>query len=349
MADKRSPAQMPDLMKYVRKKDRSAVRDFLFADNYKILLEALVTMYDFTGLPETFNPNFFLMYAIECGGAVMYRSPESWGDGIITAPAKLAGHPDPYGMGEDLIVTTEDGHSTVISKYKDSPDVEVFFLNRLYAPDFGVSKTAEYLTETQLSIRAILLMARYSKIIEAPDSRTKEQLEAAIKNSELGAVATFVGATKNPLIQDAETIKDISLTDVRNSDMIQYLSKYQDDILRGFYSRYGMETMGAAKIAQQTTDEVNSGSFRSMIVPISRLILLDDFIKRCNEKFSLSASVDFSEPWKLELQKIISQEISEESPEDPENTDDTDDAEEGGTDDDISGTDDDADDSGKES
>lgn len=336
-----TPAQMPDLMRYVRKKDKGAIRNFLYADNYKILLEALVTMYDFSGLPETFNPNFFLMYAITCGGAVMYRSPEAWGDGIIAAPAKLAGHPDPYGMGEDLIITTEDGHSKVIYKYKEDPDVEVFFLNRLYEPDFGVSKTAEFLTETQLSIRAILLLARYSKIIEAPDSRTKEQLEAALKNSELGAIATFVGSAKNPLIQDGEPVKDISLTDVRNNDMIQYLSKYQDDILRGFYSRYGMETMGAAKIAQQTTDEVNSGSFRSMIVPISRLLLLSDFIRRCNEKFSLSATVDFSEPWKLELQKIISQEI--ETAEAPEN------AEEGGASDDISSDTDTQDDNSTES
>lgn len=315
-----SPAQVPDILKYIKKHDKNSIRDFLYADNYKILLEALVTMYDFDGLPDTFNPNFFMTYAIESGGAVMYRAPAEWYDGIITAPVKLAGHPDPYGMGEDLIISTEDGHSRVIFNYKDDPNVEVFFLNRLYEPDFGVTKTAEYLTETQLSIRAILLLARYSKIIEVPDAKTKEQLEAAIKNSELGAISSFVSSVKNTLIQDAEPVKDISLNDVRNNDMIQYLSKYQDDCMRSFYSRYGMETMGAAKIAQQTADEVNSGSFRSMIVPISRLILLQDFIARCNRKFGLSASVDFSQPWKLELQKIISQEL--EQTEDPEESSD---------------------------
>lgn len=294
-------------LKEVRKKT-SDIKSFLWADNVKLLAENLLSMYDFSGFPETFRSDFFMLYAILDGWAAIYKTPDDWGDGVIACRAHLAGKPDAYGLGRDCIVTAEDGHSIVLKDFRKRDDVEVYHLNRLRTPDIGVQKTAYFLTETQLSIRAILLMARYSKIIEVPDDKTREMLKASLEASELGGVASFVSQTKPTLLDDAQEVKDISLQDVKNSDMIQYLSKYEDDVMRSFFNRYGMSTSGHSKIAQQTADEITEGGYRSMIVPISRLKGLQEWAEKAGEKLGFSGSVDLSEPWKLELAHLMEEE-----------------------------------------
>lgn len=300
-------------LKKISKNKDSNFAEMASFDNREMLLEQLISMYEFTGEPDTLNFNFFMLYSICEGFAAVYKFTEDTtnnrkGDIVITR-ARLAGTPDPYGLGRDVIVSTENGFSKNITDYKNSENVEVFNLNRLYLPDISVDKTAYFLTETEKSMRAVLRLARYSRVIECKDEKTKEQITAALKAADAGSIATFVSPVVNTLLgDDPETVHDMSLTDVRNNDMLQYLSKFKSDLMRDFFNRYGMSSDGSEKMAQQTEAETNKGSFKSLILPISRLKLLSEFVEKVNYKFSLNISVDFSEPWKLEFARLLAEE-----------------------------------------
>lgn len=310
--------------KYLKKisKDKDGQFNALaLNDNTELLLETLLSMYEFTGEPDTCNFNFFMLYAICEGFAGVYRFPSGYpsagvepGD-IVSVRVKLAGHPDANGLGEDAIVSTDSGFSILIPKYKNDKNLQVFNLNRLYLPDISVWKTAYFLTETEKSMRAVLRLARYSKIVECKDEKTREQLTAALRAADEGNIATFISPVVNTLLgDDPEQVHDIALTDVRNNDMLQYLTKFKSDLMREFFNRYGMSTDGSEKMAQQTEAETNKGGFKSLILPISRLKLLSEFIEKVNEKFSLNITVDFSEPWKLEFSRLIAEEHAQENP-----------------------------------
>ena len=89
--------------------------------------------------------------------------------------------------------------------------------------------------------------------------------------------------------------------EVEKSQYIQYLAKFRDDLMRWFYSLYGMNSQGSSKMAQQSVDEVNQDSSASMILPHDMLRMRQNGVEELNKKFGWDAEVSFSECWMSRL------------------------------------------------
>jgi hypothetical protein len=100
----------------------------------------------------------------------------------------------------------------------------------------------------------------------------------------------------------AAGINTVNLTEVEKSQYIQYLAKFRDDLMRWFYSLYGMNSQGSSKLAQQSVDEVNQDSSASMILPHDMLRMRQKCLEnQVNKKFGWDMEVSFSECWMSRL------------------------------------------------
>lgn len=308
-------------LRNLRKRSES-IYSYTFEDNEEMLLESLASMFNFYDFPEGVNTKFMPIYSLTYGMGCVARTSifPSYDEDyeFCVAQFKMVGMPDVNGLGRDAIVTTFNGLSTVIKNWKKSEDIQPFFLNKIYTPDMNIPRVASLLTEADASIRTILKLARYNKILGCSDSTTKNALEEALKNIDNGNIATFVADfISDPLTGAAsEPFATLDITDVRNNDMIQYLTNFEEDVLRmQFFNKYGLDTAGAAKMAQQSEDEINSGSNRAMVVPHSRLECWKEFEEACNKKFGWNCRIEFSECWQNELAKCEKDLPADEEPE----------------------------------
>jgi hypothetical protein len=156
----------------------------------------------------------------------------------------------------------------------------------------------------------------------ASDTKVKKSIEEAIKNMQDGKIATIMDERKlREIIDQAKGIETVNITDTEKSTYIQYLAKYRDDLMRWFYSLYGMNSQGSSKLAQQTVDEVNQDSNASMILPHSMLKARQDGCKMAKDKFGWDMEVSFSECWMSRLAnmddefKTTDEELEDEAPE----------------------------------
>lgn len=143
----------------------------------------------------------------------------------------------------------------------------------------------------------------------ASSTKIQKAIETAIENMRNGKIATVLNEDAlSQYVADTSTgtgaagINTVNLTEVEKSQYIQYLAKFRDDLMRWFYSLYGMNSQGSSKMAQQTVDEVNQDNNSSMILPHDMLRMRQKCLEnQVNKKFGWDMEVSFSECWMSRL------------------------------------------------
>lgn len=280
----------------LKEKQKQDFREMSYND---LILEILSSMFDYSGL--NIDEEFVEGYLLTLGSCAFWKV----GEELVASPCNFIGSPDSYGRGKDLFCCTQNGHSKTFTDWKNNNEVVVVFNNKQRNPDMNIERFASIFASTDKSIVNNVLNCRYSPIVRASTEAEKQAFEKAIQNNKNGE--PMIVLSSNLLMEEDKNEKVINLTDVRNSDKIQYLTKLHDDIARWFFSLYGMSTNGAGKLAQQTTQEINSGNCASFILPFDMLRERQKGIEKINKIFSLKATVDFSEVWKMSLSRTMAE------------------------------------------
>ena len=299
----------------------------------EIFIDMLSSMFVYRGegVPEEIlaRQSFINKYAALDGAAAICKmegvptsGPSVFDGKYIIGKAESVGTPDPYGFGADLMVTGDNGFVKRFENWIENPEVAVIFNNTSYTPDMNIGRYSDALAELEVSLKLNVLFSRMYPIPLASDTKVKKSIEEAIKNMQDGKIATIMDERKlREIIDQAKGIETVNLTDAEKSTYIQYLAKYRDDLMRWFYSLYGMNSQGSSKLAQQTVDEVNQDSNASMILPHSMLKARQDGVEMCNKKFGWNMEVSFSECWMSRLAnmddefKTTDEELQEKAPE----------------------------------
>lgn len=281
----------------LKEKAQQEIRQASWADTF---LNMLCSMFDFDGMPDTVRPEFLMAYNIMLGESAVWFSPKN--NYYTASYCQRAGSPNSNGEGIDLICSTRNGDVVTFHDFEnpESPDygkVVRFKNNEFHTPDYIFQDFAERIAEICKSLKHIVINTRATPIVAVRDSVIKKMVEQALSENKVGEVQVVTSGFN---IDDENDIKVLNITDPTLSDKIQYLFKAFDDTLRDFFTLYGMDTMGAGKMAQVTVEEVNKGANSTMIIPMLRKSLLEKGIKECNEKFGWNASVKFSICWERE-------------------------------------------------
>ena len=253
-------------------------------------------------ISPNFDDYFIEEYCSYDGCCAIWNLDGEW---VITRCA-FSGDRDANGIGRDVICTTENAHTETFEDWRNNPNVVVIFNNNSKSPDFLITRTSNFLTEIDTSLRILIQNTRLSNLFKIRTPKEKKQLEEAILAIKDGAPAIVqLDASLSDIIEgDESSVSVENLTDPSLSDKIQYLVKGYDDILRQFYSVYGMKESGGAKLAQQSTEEINDGSNICSIIPLSKLEARNEAIEKLR---ALTGVPDlefvFSTAWQREEQK----------------------------------------------
>ena len=284
----------------------------------EVLSNTLISMFIYRGLPDELQNRInqieeILLYKGACAiwkltkeiaGAI----PTTYLDQYVVSEVSFTDNPDVYGMGANCICTLDNGIITNFTDWRNNPDIVVIFNNSNYSPDMNIGRFSDMLAELEVSLKLNILFARMYPMPVAASTKIQKAIETAIENMRNGKVATvlnedalsqYVSDTANGA--GAAGINTINLTEVEKSQYIQYLAKFRDDLMRWFYSLYGMNSQGSSKMAQQTVDEVNQDNNASMILPHDMLRMRQNGVEELNKKFGWDAEVSFSECWMSRL------------------------------------------------
>ena len=177
----------------------------------------------------------------------------------VIAFGGYTGKPDIYGFGAQYIGTDFQGNS-YIGNVGD--DVVVLWNNyTLISDNAVVSAYAQRFVESDKSILNVLRGARITALVTASDntdSRTLDNVVNAINNGDTVVKIPPIYREIDALDSGAKRFDVLRLTDPKDTDKLQYLCRYRDDLLAAFLNEYGIDVNVVNKGSQVSRDELHS-------------------------------------------------------------------------------------------
>ena len=222
----------------------------------RYLFSIICNMIRYEGIEDTNIPEYYPEYvAAYLGQYGVFPSD----DGPVIVPGAYTGRFDRYGRGTEYHGNTLDGTS-----WTGKVGVDCFVVpnNPMYMPDsLVVSRYAYMLSQIDISLYYNLKYSRLGKFYRADTDQEKAALNKAMDELEAGKPVIYVGTQKHTfgdiLDQTPPPLMPLELTDVKDSEKLQYLSRLHDDIIGRFMSMYGIDTGNINKGSQILRGELS--------------------------------------------------------------------------------------------
>ncbi len=176
--------------------------------------------------------------------------------------------------------------------------------NSTRTPDTMVYKFGELLTDLDISLTNAIIYTRENPIFLAENGAIAEQIKTFFKRLKQGEPLTIARKNTSRVGNTSSEIEQVQITNSDNVNKIQYLEQLHNSILRRAYTLYGQALSEGTKQAQQSIAETSSNISSSFIVPLDRLKQRQIMCDKLNDMFDLDLSVEFAEPWQVELDKF---------------------------------------------
>lgn len=275
------------------------------------LLLFLTSMFEYDGMAENINTDFIEFYCSltprACCG--IFKNPAGK---EILGYATEGGLLNEYGIPEVFNINTlnQENKQGVV----DGKNAAICWNNRTHTNDMiQLSRFTELFNLVDTAQKCLMRYARLFPVFEIENQQIKDQLDQALKNADNGEPFTYVNKGLSKIGLDGEpNMKILQLGDVSAVDKIQYLSTYHNDLLRRFFTMYGMNYSQSMKQAQQSIEEIHSDINVSWIIPEDRLKQRQRFIQNYNKVFNHQASVRYSDAWLKAYKKYMEEGVSNE-------------------------------------
>lgn len=261
------------------------------------LLIFLSSMFEYKGFADELNTDFIEYYCMLTPRATAGVFKNKYGKEVV-------GWAEDGGLLDDYRIPTMWNINTLgasnIQKGVDGANIAICFNNRTHTPDIiNLRKYTELIHLCDTAQKCLMKYARLFPVFEVDNDQVKEQINKAVKNAEEGEPVTFTSKGLSKIGADGEPgVKVVQLGNVSAVDKIQYLSTYHNDLLRRFFSMYGMAYSQSTKQAQQSIEEVHSEAKVSWIIPDDRLNERKKFAKTYAKVFNHpGADVEYSQAW----------------------------------------------------
>lgn len=262
--------------------------------NFNNLLLVLMSMFEYKGLPKEWRFASDIERILIYNGRIGYNIingkkvyfPLSWCGNI-----SFDGRGSKYtGVPLGATITTEE-----IESNKGAWG----YNNSLGYSDTELFRYAEMLSQIDLSMDRNVKFSRLNPILGAKNDTVKSKLEELSDNIINGDKLDII-VNDNLLRDDMENklLEVFHLTEVKDSEKLQYLSRFYEDIERRFYTLYGIPIQMTNKLAQTNADELHAHDIQSKIIPLDRLKMRKEMCERMSTFFDTEITVDFSDPWK---------------------------------------------------
>lgn len=308
------------LKDFVKDKEQSTKSDIFY------MLNRLMSMFKYEGLPETIPKKFFDYYLFVNGHGFITDVK----DDLYIFVGGLGGEPDPY--YRPTIYTVANPALNLSKMYKIGEDG---ILMRNDTMMYGIlpllSKYCSLLAENLVTMRVADIMLRVIALLSAPDDATKKACDvflADIEKGELGSIA------ENRFL---DGIKMQSPPSNNGSYLTQFIELHQ--YLKGsLYNELGLNANFNMK--REALGAGESGLNADILFPLVDDMLANrqECLDEVNKMFGTNITVEFNSTWvdnkreaEAELQNLENQasQLATEEQEGGENEDEPEESEEG--------------------
>lgn len=270
------------------------------AFNHILTILTSMFKYDIGENVPFFVDKWLLLYGMVC----------SFNDnGVIRIlPCSPIGNVNEFGLYDEYILYYPNGKCI----NKKSNEIVIGYNTRDMLPNFDIDEFADLFTDIKITTWFTLIYSRLVKLPIVKDSKEKDVVENALKTLINGKFTSIsLKRDIDMLLNDKETLETLDITSPELCQNLQYLSKFYDDKLSEFLTKYGHPINFGGKMAQMTIDEIRGYNSYSRIIPIEMLDCRKSFINETNNKFNCSYSVDFSKTWEHLKDSNVNKDIVE--------------------------------------
>lgn len=308
------------LKDFVKDKEQSTRSDIFY------MLNRLMSMFKYEGLPETIPKKFFDYYLFVNGHGFITDVK----DDLYIFVGGLGGEPDPY--YRPTIYTVANPALNLSKMYKIGEDG---ILMRNDTMMYGLlpllSKYCSLLAENLVTIRTADIMLRVIALLSAPDDATKKSCDIFLADIEAGKLGSIA---ENRFL---DGIKMQSPPSNNGSYLTQFIELHQ--YLKGsLYNELGLNANFNMK--REALGAGESGLNADILFPLVDDMLANrqECLDEVNKMFGTNITVEFNSTWvgnkreaEAELQNLENQasQLATEEKEGGENEDDPEESEEG--------------------
>lgn len=268
------------------------------------LLLFLSSMFEYKGMAENINTDFIEFYLALTPRACCGVYKNNKGREIL-GYATEGGILNEYGIPEMFNINTLNQNNK--QGAVDGVNAAICWNNKTHTSDMiQLSRFTELFNLVDTAQKCLIRYARLFPVFEVENQQVKNQIDEALKNADNGEPFTYVNKGLSKIGMDGEpNMKILQLGDVSAVEKMQYLSTYHNDLLRRFFTMYGMNYSQSMKQAQQSIEEIHSDINVSWIIPDDRRKQRRKFIETYNQVFGHNATVDYSDAWKKAYEKYM--------------------------------------------
>ncbi|MDO5331552.1 MAG: hypothetical protein Q4E99_02625 [Bacillota bacterium] len=273
-------------------------------ENIEMLINILINMIRYNNLPNDYTSQTVRLHASRNGLYCMFRNPNT--DKLDVMPCQIVGTINPNRTVNKVIAFdifgSEDFNTFELT---NGVDCVVGYNNSIWTPDRLVERFGNILTQIDISFNANVKLSRKSKMFGVTEENEKTTLTQAFKEADNGSYVFFNKKTNvKDLLSDGNKFDAYDLTDAKDVDKLQYLTRAYNDILDRFLWYYGISRVSVSKLAQQNSNEIDNGQSGTMVLCQDMLTQARDFCDKCNAMFGLNMSAEFGDEWERKLNQL---------------------------------------------
>lgn len=293
--------KLDDIMPFDVKgrKGRELVKYLKTIGYLRQIIAGALAMFNASDIPDGLDFRYLELFRY-CNGHVGVMRHDKYG--LVCFPGSFSGELDAYGRGTlytGALLSGEPMEGII------NEDVIIIYNNYIRTPDLPLFVSfAKRLAEVDTSLDSNVFYSRLAPIIKVANGKIKAAVDEVLADIDAGALKSIISDELELDIEGLKSIDIFNITDVKDVDKIQYLSKYHDDLLRRLYTLGGHAMAGTQKMAQQSAYEVGQNDTIAMIYPSERFITLSEGVEQVNKLFNTNMKVEYSEPWQVEKEKI---------------------------------------------
>lgn len=178
-------------------------------------------------------------------------------------------------------------------------------------PELMIDQFGDLFNETDISITSCLKKSKVNPIPVAANDKVKKALGDIMEDVDNGntKIVAYEGAFEQ-IAEGVDPITVINVTDPKQTDKLQYLSKFHDDILRRVCTLYGHALSSGSKMAQVTSMELEGYTTFARIYPQIMMKARKAWFDEVNEKLQPEEplTITWSEAFKHLEHEIVLQE-----------------------------------------
>lgn len=253
---------------------------------FNLLLEKIGNLYDIKGDIVTQSAHILQMAYINghCGCAKLKDGKYYVGIGSFT------GNIQANGLMSEYTITYPNG-DTIIGEI--GKDIVVFNWYNTYQSNLLFEQTtANLLTETDISVKYLIMNSRLCPIPIVENELEKKSLEEVLKKMYDGIPLIFKRRQKSDIFEQSQQSKQtLDITQPNAMIYLQNLSRFRDEIIIRWCMEHGIVVTSRDKGAQLNESELNAFSDYSAISADDTYNNLLRFASDCKNIFNIDVEV----------------------------------------------------------